>query len=554
VVRRPVILVVDDDAREREALLEALTRRFGRDYRVVSHPGARAALDDLERVKAAGDEVALIIADQLMPEMTGVDLLGRAHEIDRTAKRALLVAWGDRAASPTILEGCAFGQLDNYLLKPWAPAEVHLYPPVGEFLAEWTQAYRPRMELVRVVGENPSRRTREICELLERSGIAYGLYEMGSPRGRQLLDEVARSGQPISLPIVLLLDGHALPAPSNAELFDALGENEVAERRCDVLIVGAGPAGLAAAVYAASEGLRTVLVERETVGGQAGTSSLIRNYLGFPRGISGAELAQRAYQQAWLFGAKYLFAREARTLRVNGADRVVTLSDGSELAARAVIIASGASYRRLDVPSLERLVGMGVYYTAIGEDTRVIHGHEVYVAGSGNSAGQAVVYLARNARRVVLLVRGESLERHMSDYLVRQIARLPNVDVRLRTEIVDAEGAHALEHLRLRDGTRGITELVPVEMLFVLIGAQPHTEWLADAVLRDRHGFIVTGRDLPTSAERARPPMRFETSVPGVFAIGDVRCGSVKRVASAVGEGAVAVQFVHEYLAETTGG
>lgn len=554
---RPVILVVDDEPGELAALLDALGRRFGSDYRVVPHLTPRAALEDLERIKSDGEEVALVIADQWMPEMTGVDLLGRAHEIDRTAKRALLVGWGDRAAAPTILEGCAFGQLDNYLVKPWAPPEVHLYPPVGEFLAEWTRDYRPSMELVRVIGERPSRRTHEIRELLERSGIAHGFYEASSERGRQLLEQAVQSGQlgagpsPASLPIVVLLDGRVLAAPSNAEIADALGETNLEEPRCDLVIVGAGPAGLAAAVYGASEALRTIVIEHEAVGGQAGTSSLIRNYLGFPRGISGGELAQRAYQQAWLFGAKYVFAREAKGLRVEGGDRIVTLSDGTEIIARAVVIASGASYRRLAAPRLEQLVGMGVYYTALGEDTRVIRGREVYVAGGGNSAGQAAVHLAKNARRVVLLVRADSLGRHMSDYLVRQIAHLPNVTVRLNTEVVDGDGAHALERLRLRDLARGTVETVPAEMLFVLIGAQPHTDWLADTVLRDRHGFILTGRDLPPGrSPSARPPMRFETSVPGVFAVGDVRSGSVKRVASAVGEGAVALQFVHEYLAE----
>ena len=560
-VTRPIIMIVDDEPGELGSLLDDLGRRFGGDYRVVPHLAPQAALDDLARVKTDGEEVALIIADQWMPEMTGLDFLARAHEIDRTAKRALLVAWGDRAAAPTILEGCAFGQLDNYLIKPWAPAEVHLYPSVSEFLAEWTRAYRPQMELVRVVGEHPSRRTHEIRELLQRSGITHGFYDVTSERGRQLLEQIERSRQlgaatvgPISLPIVILLDGRALAAPSNAEISDALGETNLEERSSDVVIVGAGPAGLAAAVYAASEGLRTVVVEREAVGGQAGTSSLIRNYLGFPRGISGAELAQRAYQQAWLFGAKYVFAREAKALRVSGGDRIVVLSDGNELTARAVIIASGASYRRLEAARLEHFVGMGVYYTAIGEDTRVLRGREVYVAGGGNSAGQAVVHLARNARRVVLLVRGDSLERQMSDYLVRQIVHLPNVEVRLRTEVVDADGAHSLQRISVRDRARGTIESVPAEMLFVLIGAQPHTEWLAETLLRDRHGFIVTGRDLPPDRfAGARPPMRFETSVPGVFAIGDVRRGSVKRVASAVGEGAVVIQLVHDYLAEVAG-
>ena len=404
---RPVIVIVDDETSVVAQLLDAITRRFGADYRVVPHLSARSALEDIARMKSEGEELALIIADQWMPEMTGTELLGRAHELDRTAKRALLVEWGDRSSAPAILEGCAFGQLDNYLRKPWSPAEVYLYPDVSEFLAEWTAAYRPGMEIVRVIAEEKTPRSRSICELLERSGIPYGWYDAASERGRHLLE---RSGLDRSqLPAILLPDGRALVDPSNAEISDALGASTVEEADCDVLIVGAGPGGLAAAVYAASEGLRTIVVEREVVGGQAGSSMLIRNYLGFPRGISGANLTHRAYEQAWLFGAKYILAREVMTLRARGTDRILRLSDGREVRARAVVIATGASYRRIQVPAIERLVGVGVFYTAIGQDTRIIKGRDVFVAGGGNSAGQAVVYMARNARKVTLLVRGHSL-------------------------------------------------------------------------------------------------------------------------------------------------
>jgi thioredoxin reductase (NADPH) len=548
-MQRPVIMVVDDEPNAVAELLDALARRFGGDYRVVPHLSARSALDDIARMKNDGEELALLIADQWMPEMTGLELLGRAHELDRTAKRALLVGWGDHEAAPSILEGCAFGQLDNYLLKPWSPPEVHLYPAVSEFLAEWTSAYRPHMEIVRIIADEPSRRAHEIRELFDRTGIPYGFYSGSSERGRHLLEQSRLDGS--RLPVLLLLDGRTLVDPSNTEISDALGASNADDHACDLLIVGAGPGGLAVAVYAASEGLRTIVVEREAVGGQASTSALIRNYLGFPRGISGAELAQRAYQQAWLFGAKYVLARGVTALREQDSERLVALSDGRELSARAVVIATGASYRRLDVPTLEHFVGAGVFYTAMGQDTRIIRGRDIYVTGGGNSAGQAVVHLAKNARKVTLLVRGRSLEASMSDYLIREIRHRPNVEVLLETEVVDAAGDHSLEQVTLHHRSRGDTWTVKLDMLFVLIGATPHTEWLDGSVARDSHGFILTGADLSPDMCGPRVPARFETSLAGVFAVGDVRAGSVKRVASAVGEGASAVQQVHEYLSAT---
>lgn len=538
---RPVILVVDDEPCVLGPLHEALDRRFSADYRVVAHASAAAAIDAIAAMKAAGEELALVIADQWMPGMSGLELLGRVRELDPTAKRALLVAWGDRDASPTILSGCAFGELDNYLLKPWSPAEVHLYPPVNEFLAEWTTAQRPRMELLRVVGERPSRRSHEICELLERSGVPHGFYDARSEAGKRLLEDTALAASP--LPVVVFPEGRALAAPTNTEISDALGETTLAERECDLAVVGGGPAGLAAAVYGASEGLRTVVLERDAIGGQASTAVLIRNYLGFPRGISGAELTQRAYHQAWLFGAKYVFAREVLSLVARDREHVLTVSGGIEVAARAVIIATGATYRRLDAPELDHLVGAGVFYSAIGQDTRIMRGRDVFVAGGGNSAGQAVVHLAKNARKVTLVVRASALEKQMSDYLVRQIRRLSNVEVLLDTEIVGGDGAHSLQHITLRDRSNDTTRSVPAEMLFVLIGALPRTEWLSGVVRRDARGFILTGEEIDE-----RRCGRFETSVPGIFAVGDVRSGSPKRVASAVGEGAAAVHYVHEYL------
>lgn len=545
---RPNILVVDDEPGALASLLDALTRRYGGDYRVIPHLSANGALADLERLKNESERIALIIADQWMPEMTGIDVLVHAHRIFPEAQRALLVEWGDRSAAPAILEGCAMGRFENYLHKPWSPPEVHLYPAIGEFLADWTRMHGPRMEIVRVLGEDPSPRAREVRDLLERNGIPHGFYPSDSEDGLRLIEKTQLD--PTRLPAVVLLDGHVLSDPTNAQIMDALGATDVEEPTCDLAIVGGGPAGLASAVYASSEGLRTVVIEREAVGGQAGTSSLIRNYLGFPRGISGAALAQRAYEQAWLFGTKYVFAREACRLEARGTDRVVALADGTEIVAKSVLIATGAAYRRLGIPELERFAGTGLFYI-VPSDGRFVEGKDVFVIGAGNSTGQGVVHLARFARSVTVLVRGDSLEKHMSDYLVREIRARPNVEVRLRTEAVEGHGEGQLEQLTFADRRRGLRETRPAAALFVLIGAQPHTAWLAHAVQRDAGGFIVTGADVKREAtDQApdRPPARFETSMPGVFAAGDVRSGSAKRVGSAVGEGAVAMPFIHEYL------
>jgi thioredoxin reductase (NADPH) len=546
---KPVILVVDDDARSLASLVDALTRRYGADYRVASNASPSAALEDLEQIRARGESVALIIADQWMPGIEGLEMLGRAHEIHPAAQRALLVDWGDRSAAPAILEGCAFGQLENYLRKPWFPPEVHLYPAIGVFLADWTRAHGPRMELVQVIGDDPARRTHDLRAFLDRSGIPHGFSAAGSEAGRAALEEVGLDGS--RLPVLVLLDGRALVDPSNKEISDALGATNLDKRECDLAIVGAGPAGLAAAVYAASEGLETIAVEREAVGGQAATSSLIRNYLGFPRGISGGELAQRAYEQAWLFGTKFVFAREGLRLRADRQSRILTLSDGIKIKARTVILATGARYRRLDVPGAERLTGAGIFYATPG-DTRGLKGRDIFVAGGGNAAAQAVVFLSIGARKVTLVVRGDSLEKGMSDYLIQHIRKIPNVEVRLRTQVVGVAGEHSLERLTLKDEASAQTETASAAALFVLIGADPHTEWLAGTLQLDPHGFILTGPGVNRKEalwNLDRPPARLETSIPGIYAAGDVRHGSIKRVASAVGEGAVAVQYVHEFLA-----
>jgi thioredoxin reductase (NADPH) len=543
---RPVIMVVDDEPMSLAALLDALGRRYGGDYRVVSHLSPQEAIEECQRMRIDGEQLALIIADQWMPGMNGIDVLRRAHEVHPAAQRALLVSWGDRTAAPAILQGCAFGQLENYLQKPWSPPEVHLYPAVGEFLSDWTRAHGPRMELVRVVGMHPSPRAHELREVLERNGVPYGFHVANSDEGKRLLRQTGLDGS--RLPIVILVDGLVLVDPSNAEVLDSLGASDLEERTCDLAVVGAGPAGLATAVYGASEGLRTIVIEREAIGGQAGASSLIRNYLGFPRGISGGELTQRAYQQAWLFGTKYVLAREVVRLRASGGHRILDLSDGSEITARAVVIASGAAYRLLGVPEVERFVGAGVFYTT-PSDTRHLKDKLVFVAGGGNSAGQAAVHLSNSARRVTLVVRAPSLEEGMSDYLVQEIRSRPNVEVRLETEVVDGAGDGILDRVVLEHRPTNTRETAATDALFVLIGVQPRTECFSGTLQRDPKGFIVTGRDLDrASARLGRVPMPLETSLPGVFAVGDVRLGSTKRIASAVGEGAMVVEYVHKYL------
>ncbi|MGC4116920.1 MAG: FAD-dependent oxidoreductase [Myxococcales bacterium] len=539
------LVAVVPEPRERGPLVRTLKRRFGRDYHVTGLATAEEALSHLARLREVGERVAVVIADQASTPMPAVELLGQVRALSPGAKRILLVPWGDRRSAPAILSGCAFGQLDNYLIKPWSPPETNLYPMLSEFLGEWARAFGPHTELVRVVGRDGAPATHAVRELLARKGVPCGYYPADGADGLRLLADTGTS--PERLPVVVLLDGHVLVQPSPAQLADALGETNLEqEQPCDVAIVGAGPAGLAAAVAAASEGLRTVVVEREAVGGQAGTSSLIRNYLGFPRGISGAELAQRAWQQAWLFGAKYVFGREVHALRAEGTRRILTLDDGREISASAVLIASGASYRRIGNPRLERFSGAGVFYAAMG-DPRIFGGKDAYVVGGGNSAGQATVWLAEGARKVTLLVRGRRLEATMSDYLIQQIQRLANVEVRLGAQVVDADGGDTLERITIRSGEPAQEETRPAQLLFAMIGARPHTDWLADALQLDGKGFVLTGRDVQPGPLR-EPPLQFETSLPGVFALGDARAGSIKRVASAVGEGTVAMHFVHEYL------
>ena len=555
---RPVLVAVDDDLDALGKITHELNDRYGTYYRVVCEGSPEAGMRMLRRLKQAGEEVAIVLADWWMPGMTGTEFLAHARQFYPDAKRALLFEWGNRTTREPILEAIAMGQIDYYVSKPERSPDEEFHRDITEFLTEWARDHRPSYVAVRIVGEPHSPRSHELRDIFRRSVVPYEFHPAGSEEGRALL---ARKNETSArLPVVIVFDRQVLVDPSDAEIADwfelisPFGMNTLPDvRDFDLVVIGAGPAGLAAAVYGASEGFRTVVVERETFGGQAGTSSLIRNYLGFSRGVSGSELAWQAYQQAWLFGASFRVARQATALQPRGERLVVGLSDGTEVAGRAVVIATGASYRRLDVPSLEALVGAGVFYGATVTEAQATEGKEAYVVGGANSAGQAAMHLSRYASRVTLLVRGASLAKSMSNYLIQEIDATENIEVRHNTRVVDGGGEGMLERLVVEDRTSGLTETIPAAALFVLIGAEPHTEWLPGEILRDEKGFVVTGQDLlsderPQGWSLERPPMPLESSVPGVFVVGDVRHGSIKRVASAVGEGSIAIQMVHQYL------
>jgi thioredoxin reductase (NADPH) len=559
----PFIIAVDGDEHARGRVVETLERRYGADYRVAELDSADAALERLRELAGAGEEVALVVADQWLPGRTGVELLRDVSDVFPLAKRGLLIewgAWGDRPTADAILGAMTLGDIDYYVPKPWRPPDEFFHRLVTEFLHEWSRIGDSTVKEVVVVGERRSIRAGELRGLLARSGVPFTFHPSDSDEGRRVLEQAGQAGA--RQPVVKLVNERVLPNPTNAELASAYGVSTSLgdTQEFDVIVVGAGPGGLAAAVYASSEGLKTLVVEAETMGGQAASSSLIRNYLGFSRGVSGAELAQRAYQQAWVFGTQFLYARRAVGLLAEGAHHRVRFSDGTAATARAVVLATGVSYRRLTIPALEEFAGAGVFYGASTSEAQLVAGGEVYVVGGGNSAGQAAVHLCRFARRVTLLVRGSSLAASMSRYLCDQIAGTEKIEVRLHTEVVDASGSGGrLEWLTLRDRRSGETSTVDAVALFVLIGARPHTDWLPAAVERDAWGYVTTGTDLARGdAQEARwplerPPRMFETSLPGVFAVGDCRHRSVKRVASAVGEGSIVVQQIHQHLAAEGG-
>ena len=546
---RPVILAVDDDPDVIGLIGEELTKRYGHDYRVVAVRAASTALAELESMCQACDRVALVLADQWLPDGTGSELLARAHELHPHAKRALLISWGEWAVDATarpLRRGIGLGQIDYYVVKPWRSADELFHRTVTEFLHEWVGTDTSvRRELTVVAGEE-SARGHELRSLLTRNRVPFVFYPSDSPEGIEVHRESGQLGS--AVPIVVLRSGRVMVDPSNAEVAQAYGVLTAlhGRREFDVAVVGAGPAGLAAAVYASSEGLRTVVIERESIGGQAGASSKIRNYLGFQRGISGADLAQRAYQQAWVFGTTFLLMCEAEGIRSDGEFLYLQTSNCMDIPIGAVVLAMGVNYQRLNVPALEALTGAGVFYGASASEAERFTGGKVFVVGGGNSAGQAAVHLSRYAARVTILVRGKTLAASMSRYLIDEIESKPNIDLRLETQVVDGSGNGKLENLTLRDGT-GATESVAANALFVLIGARPYTDWLPEEVTRDDYGFVVTGSP-GSNWTLERPPFMFASTMPGVFAVGDVRSGSVKRVASAVGEGSVAIQQVHQYL------
>ncbi|MCE7985020.1 MAG: FAD-binding protein [Caldilinea sp. CFX5] len=554
---KPILLAVDDQPQDLATVQSELQKRYGADYEIICEPSAVTALQRLTALQTAGTPVALLLAALTMAPMTGIDYLVQAHELHPQAKRILLIPWGNRSASKPLLHAITLGQIDRFATKPDTLPDEQFHHLITELLQEWQRQQQTPRAVVTIIAERWAARSYELRDLLERSGLPFMFYEVDSAEGRLLLANARCPAGPF--PVLIRFDGQVFTNPANETMAQALGARHSFEQGVfDLAIVGAGPAGLSAAVYGASEGLRTIVVDRETIGGQAGTSSLIRNYLGFPFGISGAELTNRALDQAWAFGAETSVLREAVDLRVAGRERILVFANGTEVRSRAIVLAMGARYQRLGIPSLEALVGAGVFYGGGVSEAQALAGQTVFVAGGGNSAGQAAVHLAKYAQQVTMLVRGASLAASMSDYLVQEIESSENIVVRLHTKIVNGGGRQRLEELVLADSTSGATQRVPATALFVLIGAQPHTAWLPPTIVRDQRGFILTGADLSSAGAPAdsallqRPPLLLETSVPGVFAAGDVRHGSVKRVASAVGEGGIAIQSVHQYLAQVS--
>jgi thioredoxin reductase (NADPH) len=555
-VVQPIFLVLTGDQEVLGALSADLDRRFGADYRVLGAESAAIAMRMLKEAADAGEPVALIFADQRLTEIAAVDFLCRGRALHRTAKRVLMIDRGDWSSAHPAVTAMTLGQIDYHLYNPWQPVEQILYPAISDFLAAWAKSQNPPSVAMRVVGPRWSARSHELRDLMSRAGLPFWFYDKDSSEGRALLAEAGTDGT--RLPVIVTHTGEVLVDPSHAEFVAALGVPTHPDvDASDVVVIGAGPAGLTAAVYAASEGLDTLVLEPVMPGGQAGTSSLIRNYLGFQRGISGDDLTNRAVEQAWLFGARIVLSQHATHLSMRGENKVVRVTDGTEVSAPTVVIATGVTWRRLGIPSVESLIGAGVFYGAASSEARAMAGLDVCVVGAGNSAGQAALHLARYATSVTMLVRGQDLRSTMSDYLVTEIDNAPNIAVRLRTEIVDGGGDGRLETLTVRDRATKTVQTLPASAVFLLIGAEPGTEWLAGMIERDDRGYLLTGRDLMSDSESAkawplaRPPLLLETSLPGVFAAGDVRAGSTKRVASAVGEGAIAVRLIHELLNET---
>jgi len=551
-VGAPVILAVDEDERSLRDVERELEDRYSRSYTIACVSSATDALRLLDRLADSGEEVALVLAARSLDGTGGSALLSRVRAVHPTAQRGLLVdwrSWGDGPTGDEIRQAMAGRELDFYLIRPSRSPDELFHQSVSTFLLEWSHACRASAHTVHIVGESWTGRAYELRQVLGRCAVPHSFLLADSPDGRE---RVIEAGEAEPLPLVIFPDGTVLTDPSNLELAAAAGATiDPADREFDVVIIGAGPAGLSAAVYAASEGFRTLVVDNGGIGGQATSSTLIRNYLGFPRGVSGRRLAERAYEQAWLFGARFAFMHDATAIRRDGGRVHVGLSDGGEVSARAVVLATGATYRRLGVPEIEQLTGAGVFYGGPATEAPSLVDGEACVLGGANSAGQAALHLADYARRVTLVVRGESLEARMSHYLVQEVERSPRIEVRLGTEVVGGGGDGKLERLLLRACSGGATETVAADALFLMIGARPNTDWLPEDVALDDGGYVRTGIDLESDGSWAldRRPFALETSMPGVFAAGDVRHGSMDRVAAAVGEGSTAIRLVHDLYA-----
>ncbi|MDY6782517.1 MAG: FAD-dependent oxidoreductase [Cyanobacteriota bacterium] len=549
-MNKPVILTIDDDPAVLQAIARDLRARYGDRFRIVRADSGATALDAVQQLKLRGDTVALFLADQRMPQMSGVEFLTRAAEIFPMAKRSLLTAYADTNAA---IEAINAAQLDYYLLKPWDPPEEKLYPVLDDLINDWQATFKPEFKGVKIVSDRWSPNSHALRDFLARNQIPYRWLDIESNREAQQLVTYAGEKDNPCLPLVLLPDGDKLVKPTTAELAQRVGmQTEAKNPFYDLVVIGGGPAGLAAAVYGASEGLHTVAIEREAPGGQAGTSSRIENYLGFPVGLSGSDLARRAVTQAKRFGVEILAPQEATAIRSEEGYHAIALSDGSEISCHALILAMGVSWRRLKVPGVEKFTGAGVYYGAAQTEAAACKDEEVYLVGGANSAGQAAMYFSKYARKVRILVRGESLTKSMSQYLIDQIEETENIEVLPFHSVVEARGSDRLEKILVKDSQTGEVKTFETNSLFIFIGATPSTDWLEGVLERDERGFLRTGPDImegvPWPLDRDR--FLLETNVPGIFAVGDVRHGSIKRVASGVGEGSICVQFVHRHLAQ----
>ncbi len=553
---KPVLLTVDDDPEVLRAIERDLRGRYADRYRVMRANSGSAGLTTLRELKARNNPVALVLADQRMPQMDGVNFLSEAMEMHPLAKRALLTAYADTNAA---IDAINEARVHYYLMKPWDPPEEKLFPALDDLLHDWTATFRPPYEGIRVLGTRWSTRSYELRDFLARNQVPYQWIDVElaqtDPEVRGLIDSLGPEAE--TLPLILFPDGARLAEPPLPAVADKIGlRTHTQTSFYDLAIVGGGPAGLAAAVYGASEGLHTVMIEREAPGGQAGLSSRIENYLGFPAGLSGNDLARRAVAQARRFGVEILAPQEAVSLRAEGPYRFLKLADGFEISCHALLLAMGVQWRTLEVPGIERLQGAGVYYGGGTTEAMACKGETVHIIGGANSAGQAAMHFAKFAVKVVMLVRGESLASTMSHYLIEQIEKTPNIEVQTRSSVVEVHGESRLTGLTILRSLTGEKENVPATSLYIFIGAQPRTEWLGSLIERDERGFILSGPDLlrggnrPPSWTLDRDPGLLETNVPGIFVVGDVRHGSVKRVASGVGEGAVVVQFMHQYLAK----